>query len=181
MKKKTDLRVIKTKNAIYDALISLLKDNLFEEIKVSDICKTALINRSTFYAHFEDKYDLVISLIEDLRESLSQELSTIADDLSVREYYLELIKAFLNHIEGKEDIYRSIMMNNRNSIIMDMIYVTISDDINKRIDGLINGVPGNVVSSFYLGGVVNIGFEWLKSGKTYSKEEMLEYLNKLIK
>ena len=162
MKKKTDLRVIKTKNAIYDALISLLKDNLFEEIKVSDICKTALINRSTFYAHFEDKYDLVISLIEDLRESLSRELSTIADDLSVREYYLELINAFLNHIEGKEDIYRSIMMNNRNSIIMDMIY-------------------GNVVSSFYLGGVVNIGFEWLKSGKTYSKEEMLEYLNKLIK
>ena len=73
------------------------------------------------------------------------------------------------------------MVNNRNSIIMDMVYATISDDINKRIDGLINGVPGNVVSSFYLGGVVNIGFEWLKNGKTYSKEEMLEYLNKLIK
>ena len=77
MKKKTDLRVIKTKNAIYDALINLLKDNLFEEIKVSDICKTALINRSTFYAHFEDKYDLVMSLIEDLRESLSKELQMI--------------------------------------------------------------------------------------------------------
>ena len=181
MKKKIDLRVIKTKNAIYDALINLLKDNLFEEIKVSDICKTALINRSTFYAHFEDKYDLVMSLIEDLRESLSKELNTIADDLSVKDYYLELIKAFLNHIEGKEDIYRSIMVNNRNSIIMDMVYATISDDINKRIDGLINGVPGNVVASFYLGGVVNIGFEWLKNGKTYSKEEMLEYLNKLIK
>lgn len=181
MKKKMDLRIIKTKNSIYNALIDLLKDNLFEEIKVSDICKEALINRSTFYAHFEDKYDLVMSLIEDLRESLSKELNTIADDLSVREYYLELIKAFLNHIEGKEDIYRSIMINNRNSIIMDMLYATISDDINKRIGGLINGVPGNVVSSFYLGGVVNIGFEWLKSGKTYSKEEMLEYLKKLMK
>ena len=181
MKKKMDLRIVKTKNAIYNALIDLLKDNLFEEIKVSDICKEALINRSTFYAHFEDKYDLVMSLIEDLRESLSKELNTIADDLSVREYYLELIKAFLNHIEGKEDIYRSIMINNRNSIIMDMLYATISDDINKRIDGFISGVPGNVVSSFYLGGVVNIGFEWLKNGKTYSKEEMLEYLNKLIK
>lgn len=181
MKKKTDLRVIKTKNAIYDALVVLLKDNLFEEIKVSDICKEALINRSTFYAHFEDKYDLVMSLIGNLRKSLSEELNGISEDLSVREYYLELIKAFLNHVEGKEDIYRSIMMNNKNSIIMDMIHSTISEDVNKRIDGIVNGIPGNIVSSFYLGGVVNIGFEWLKSGKTYSKEEMLEYLNKLIK
>lgn len=181
MKKKIDLRVIKTKNAIYNALVVLLKDNLFEEIKVSDICKKALINRSTFYAHFEDKYDLVMSLIGDLRKSLSEELNNISEDLSVRDYYLELIKAFLNHVEGKEDIYRSIMINNKNSIIMDMIYATISEDVNKRIDGVVNGVPGNIVSSFYLGGVVNIGFEWLKSGKTYSKEEMLEYLNKLIK
>ena len=181
MKKKTDLRVIKTKNAIYNALVVLLKDSLFEEIKVSDICKEALINRSTFYAHFEDKYDLVMSLIGDLRISLSEELNTISDNLSVREYYLELIKAFLNHIEGREDIYKSIMINNRNSIIMDMIYGTISKDINKRIDGSVDGVPGNIVTSFYLAGVINVGFEWLKNDKAYSKEEVLKYLDKLIK
>ena len=54
-----DLRVIKTKNALFNALIELMKDKTFEEIKVSDICNKALINRSTFYAHFDDKYDLL--------------------------------------------------------------------------------------------------------------------------
>lgn len=180
MKKNLDLRIVKTKKAIYDALVVLLKDNMFEEIKVSDICKTALINRSTFYAHFEDKYDLFKSFINDLKESFAMELKGIADDLSVREYYLELIKAFLNHIEGKEDVYRSIVINNRNSIIMDMIYDVVNDDINRRIDKTMSGVPSDIVSSFYLGAVVNIGVEWIKGGKKYSKEQIFEYLEKLI-
>ena len=181
MRTNTDLRVIKTKNAIYDALVNLLRDNIFEEIKVSDICKKALINRSTFYAHFEDKYDLFMSFIDDLSTSFSEELKGISENLTVREYYLELIKTFLNHIEGKEDIYRSIMINNRNSIMMDMIYDTINDDINRRIEKSIRGVPGEIVSSFYLGAVVNVGVEWFKNGKAYTKEEIFEYLEKLIK
>ena len=53
---KNDLRVIKTKNALFETLTNLMKEKTFEEIKVSDICNKALINRSTFYAHYNDKY-----------------------------------------------------------------------------------------------------------------------------
>ena len=56
--KKQDLRVVKTKRLLYDTLIDLMKEMPFEEIKVSDICNRALINRSTFYSHYTDKYDL---------------------------------------------------------------------------------------------------------------------------
>ena len=41
---KTDLRVIKTKKALFEALLDLMKDKTFEEIKVSDICSKALVN-----------------------------------------------------------------------------------------------------------------------------------------
>ena len=178
MKNKTDLRIIKTRNGLYDALILLLKEKTFEEIKVSDICKKALINRSTFYAHFQDKYELFASLIDDLKQSLNYELKNINKDLTVKEYYIELIKVFLDHIEGKEEIYRSIMINNKNSIIMDMIYDTINEDISKKLDDL--DIPTDVASSYYLGGVVNVGMFWLRNGKKYTKEEMLDFLNKLI-
>jgi len=178
MKNKTDLRIIKTRNGLYDALILLLKEKTFEEIKVSDICKKALINRSTFYAHFQDKYELFASLIDDLKQSLNYELKNINKDLTVKEYYIELIKVFLDHIEGKEEIYRSIMINNKNSIIMDMIYDTINEDISKKLDDL--DIPTDIASSYYLGGVVNVGMFWLRNGKKYTKEEMLDFLNKLI-
>ena len=54
MKKKDDIRVLKTKKKLYDGLLLLMKDNAFEDIKVSDICIVSKINRSTFYDHFSD-------------------------------------------------------------------------------------------------------------------------------
>ena len=74
MEKKTDLRIIKTKKVIYEALIDLMKEKTFEEIKVSDICNKALINRSTFYAHYEDKYELLVEFINDLKSNFTNEL-----------------------------------------------------------------------------------------------------------
>ena len=74
MKNTTDLRVIKTKNLIYSTLIELMKEKSFEEIKVSDICEKALINRSTFYAHYEDKYELLVEFLNDLKEEFKNQL-----------------------------------------------------------------------------------------------------------
>ena len=54
MKEKTDLRVIKTNKILFEALTTLMKEKTFEKIKISDICEVALINRSTFYAHYDD-------------------------------------------------------------------------------------------------------------------------------
>ena len=65
---KQDLRIIKTKKVLYMALVDLMREKTFEEIKVSDICKEAHINRSTFYNNFNDKYDLLFSLFHDLEK-----------------------------------------------------------------------------------------------------------------
>ena len=73
--KKIDLRILKTKKVIYDALEYLMKEKPFEEIKVSDICSKALINRSTFYAHYNDKYDLLAEFINNLKNNLTLELN----------------------------------------------------------------------------------------------------------
>ena len=91
-----------------------------------------------------------------------------------------MIRVFLTHIEGKEEIYKSILINNRSSIIMDMIYDTITDDVNKRIKNNNKDVPNDIFTAYYLGAIVNTGIEWFKNDKKYSKEEILEYLDKLM-
>ena len=180
MKEKVDLRIIKTNKVLYEALLELLKDQTFEEIKVSDICNKALVNRSTFYAHFNDKYELVSSFMTDLKHELTSELMNIDKNISLKEYYLKLIEVFLNHIDGQEDVYKSILINNRNSIIMDMMYNTIADDIRLRVKNNELFVPEELFISYYLGAIVNVGIDWLKNNKKYSKEEMLQYLDKLM-
>ena len=75
MKDKKDLRIVKTEQALFNALTKLIKDKSFEEIKVADICNEALINRTTFYAHYSDKYELLLALIKDLKNNLQTVLN----------------------------------------------------------------------------------------------------------
>jgi len=169
-----DLRVVKTRKNLYTALLELMKEKTFEEIKVLDICNHALINRSTFYAHYNDKYELLADLIEDLKNSLASELKKNKNISNTREYYLEMIKLFLAHIKENKEAYLAILIKNRNSITMDMIYDVLEQDID------LAKIPARIISKFYLGAVVNVGMDWIRQNNSYTKEEMISYLSLLI-
>ena len=178
---KNDLRVKKTKNALYNTLMELMKAKSFEEIKVSDICNAALINRSTFYAHYNDKYELLKDAIDNLKNSLIEELNKNVKTSNTKEYYLEMISILLNHIEEKRSIYQQIMLNNRNSIMVDILYDVLDHDIISKIKKTKSEkIPGEIIAKFYIGAVFNVGLIFLKNEKKYSKQEILEYLNRLI-
>ncbi len=72
---KTDPRTIRTRNLIQDAFLSLSTEKNFESITVKDIAERASINRATFYAHFEDKYELLNCILDDtFAETVSSKL-----------------------------------------------------------------------------------------------------------
>ncbi|MBC1501791.1 TetR/AcrR family transcriptional regulator [Listeria weihenstephanensis] len=56
---KTDPRITRTRQLILDAFSELLHEKEFEDITVKDIAAKATVNRTTFYAHFEDKFLLL--------------------------------------------------------------------------------------------------------------------------
>ena len=181
--KKKDLRIVKTRKALYRAFEELMKSKSFEQIKVSDICNEALINRSTFYDHYTDKYDLLEEYINSLKDAFTEEI-TKEDSIekNTKKYYIEIIKLLLNHIEKKKDTYISIMINNRNSITNDILY----DILNRAIINQINDevishkIPNEIITRFYIGGVTNICFEGLMYGNKYSKEDIINYIDLLI-
>ncbi|MBM0066816.1 TetR/AcrR family transcriptional regulator [Alkalicoccobacillus gibsonii] len=57
--KKQDPRIKRTRALIINTFYELSKRKSFEEISIADITKEAEINRSTFYYHFIDKFDLI--------------------------------------------------------------------------------------------------------------------------
>ena len=56
--KKTDLRVVKTKRAIYAALERLLHKKSIDKITVAELSREAMINKGTLYLHYTDIFDL---------------------------------------------------------------------------------------------------------------------------
>ena len=64
-----DIRIARTDRAIEQAFMELREKNPLEKIKIKDLCAMACINKSTFYAHYEDIYALANALENKLIES----------------------------------------------------------------------------------------------------------------
>ena len=57
---KNESKYFNTAIKMDEALLSLLEKKEFEYITVKEICDTAGVNRSTFYLHYENTYDLLM-------------------------------------------------------------------------------------------------------------------------
>ncbi|WP_042162475.1 TetR/AcrR family transcriptional regulator [Paenibacillus gorillae] len=60
-----NIRMTNTKQSLINAFIHLVSKKDFEKITIADITKTAQVNRATFYAHFNDKFDLLDFIMGD--------------------------------------------------------------------------------------------------------------------
>jgi len=65
-----DRRIQKTKRLLHEALGSLIREKPYDSIVVQEILDRANVGRSTFYMHFRDKDELLISSIHDLLRSV---------------------------------------------------------------------------------------------------------------
>lgn len=63
---KTDPRIIRTRKFIMDAFIELSGKKEFKDITIKDITTEAMINRATFYYHFEDIFDLLEKVLSEV-------------------------------------------------------------------------------------------------------------------
>ena len=93
-----DIRIEKTDRAIEKAFLELRSKMPLEKIKIKDLCALACVNKSTFYAHYEDIYALSSrledKLIADILASVSAvELHPVRTEVLTR----ELFRAFVQN------------------------------------------------------------------------------------
>lgn len=95
-----DLRIEKTKRAIRNAFIELRSKKPLEKITVKELCSLACINKSTFYSHYEDIYDLSDAMEQETVASIIQGIGHLEDYTLERsdEFTRELCLAFMSQI-----------------------------------------------------------------------------------
>src|SRR5690242_21361723 len=103
---KHDRRSERTRQMLGDALLALMQERRYADLTVQDILDRANIGRSTFYAHYWDKDDLLASTIQRMIEALSRQVDRGAGDAAtllpslglfhhVQEQYDRLYRAFI--------------------------------------------------------------------------------------
>lgn len=74
-----DRRVQKTRKLLQDALIELVAEKGYESVTIQEILDRANVGRSTFYAHFQDKEQLLHSILDRLDELFKQHRNQLLD------------------------------------------------------------------------------------------------------
>ena len=115
-----DRRQRKTRKAIFDAFTDLLKKKSYARITVQDIIDGADVGRTTFYAHFETKDDLLTSLCADIFEHVfSEDLGKEkTHDFSVEHDTGAMITHILYHLQEHMEYLPGILCGDSDAVFM---------------------------------------------------------------
>ncbi|MBA2678434.1 MAG: TetR/AcrR family transcriptional regulator [Ktedonobacteraceae bacterium] len=113
----TDLRIRRTHKFLQEAMVELITEKGFDAITVGDIAERAMINRATFYRHYQDKYDLVARIFEETANQLVENMKPIRKDTEQgeMEYPPEIWIQFFEHVAEHARLYRAMLGKNGSS------------------------------------------------------------------
>ncbi|WP_429970425.1 TetR-like C-terminal domain-containing protein [Fructilactobacillus sp. Tb1] len=103
----TDRRILKTKKAIKQSFLELLKTQPdFDHITVKMICDQADIGRKTFYAHYQDKFDLMDEFLDQYLAELEVHCANV-DPNQIKKNAEIWVHFFMQHRHFFQILWRS--------------------------------------------------------------------------
>ena len=172
---KQDLRIQKTQRALATAMLTLLEKSSFGKITVNDLCTEAMVSRSAFYSHFEDKYALLRFCVE----MWKQRMFASSQDLDMRGRICDV----LAKTQENARIIQNLLMAEMDVELMDMMRRSLQQDFEKLLqerEGKALPGPMDVVSIYYAAAITHAILYWLSANMPYSVEEMAECLFALL-
>lgn len=151
---------------IEKVFIELLQTKKLNEISVSDICKQAGLNRTTFYANYMDIYDLADSIRDKLEGNLSELYKAETTQGYNSHDYLKLFK----HIKENQIFYRTYF-----KLGYDENYKIINYDTELAQRHFENRFV-EYHMEFFKAGITKIIKIWLENGCQESPEDMFEII-----
>ncbi|MCR4892194.1 MAG: TetR/AcrR family transcriptional regulator [Lachnospiraceae bacterium] len=182
-----DRRQQKTRAAIFDALERLLQKKHFNHITVQEIIDEANVGRSTFYAHFETKDDLLRALCSDIfdhiiSEELTQEHS---HDFSKGKHDIgELLEHILCHLKDDKDEIRQILSSESEDLFLGYFRESLKSLFKMKLEGS-SAMKKDVPESFQID-FLTFGFSeavrwWVRNRMEYSPEDVTKFYLKMVR
>lgn len=162
-----DRRIRKTQTHIKNAFVELLKNNHLNKITVTDICALADINRSTFYEHYLDVYDLY----DKMEVEISHNILDCLLKLNTQTVQ-EALECMLDEVDRQSDVYIIFMRNSIESL----------KHTDKKIlqqHGFLKKIESDYDAEYILSGVLAIITKWIENGKKETTAEMASIIYRL--
>lgn len=152
-----DRRVLRTKRVLGAALVELMLAEEFDAITVQQVLDRANVGRSTFYSHFRNTDDLLLSDAE----RFFGMLEAYFDGPGVAGRRVAPVAELLQHMRDVREFQRALERSGRREILFDLIAGLLARMIARRIavlapDGGSLAVPVPVASRMFAGALVEL-------------------------
>jgi AcrR family transcriptional regulator len=165
--KTIDRRVLRTRAMLHDALISLFLRKDYETITIQDIVDEANVGRSTFYAHYTSKEDLLRSGFESLRGLLiDQQKDAFAKRQDIDDRSLGFCLAMFEHAGGHIELYRALVGGRGGVVALESIRRILSDLVRDELtashgEEFVDAIPHELVIQYVVGAFMSVLTWWL--------------------
>lgn len=176
---KVDRRVQRTRKLLSGALIELIVEKGYDSVTVQDIIDRANLGRSTFYSHYQDKEDLLLSGIDEIVHSLfwGDEASIQAaqgEELAPR--ILSTARIF-QHAQEEFQLHKAIFGGRGVDVMIKEIQVHLCSHIEEQIDQMLPDgksppVEPSVIANYLAGALLTLLVWWLENNMPYPPERM---------
>ena len=162
-----------TRKLFRDSLKELLVEKEFGRISVNEICKRADMNRSTFYAHYEDQY----ALMREVEDEFLECLTAIIRQTGQESFYIQYLE-FLRFIYANGRLF--LLMTNQNGLFRDRIIETVCSLL-QSIGLAPKGDPFFIQKARYAAaGSLWLVERWIDGSDDATVEEMADLLIRLF-
>ncbi|MDE7425625.1 MAG: TetR/AcrR family transcriptional regulator [Lachnospiraceae bacterium] len=179
-----DRRQQKTREAIFTAFGNLLSKKNYNKITVQEIIDTANVGRTTFYAHFETKDDLLREMCISLFNHVFSDVPQIENthDFSVTtDKTSTIITHILYHLRDNHKNILGILSCDSGELFLQFFKQYLNDLISKYI---VITLPPEIPEEFLInhisGSFVNMVQWWIKGGLKQSPEQLTVYFETVI-
>ncbi len=181
LKKREDARVRRTRDALGDALVTLMQEKPFDTITVQDVLDRAGVGRSTFYSHYSDKDDLLMSDAEEFFEAVSMLLSERGDTTD----RVFPVREFFGHITEAKQFVDALVSAGKFNDNMELARGMFARGIEKRLAELPRGqsIPESdrpAIAFAHAGALLALLTWWIDRGMKQTPAEMDQLFHRLV-
>ena len=167
---KEDLRIKKTKRALFNAFFNMLSETTFEEITINALCDRADVRRATFYKHYADKFDFLNAITRQLRDRFDSTRWKDASGTNTKEYYVAYAKRVIGFVNEHDMIVKNMLKSDLLPTMMNVITEQNYIDTAERLreaekDGMVLKASPEAIAMMCSGGIAQIVYHWIIDGK----------------
>ncbi len=180
MGKKHDLRVLRTKKSLNEALLVLMEKKDFPTITIQELADEAMINRATFYLHYDDKYDLLEKCVNDKLDGIMLKhvmpVKHINNGIFHADAFREIVIDILKSVENNEHFFKIMFKANCDNMIKEyfvrMVHEKFLPQFGKELKGTRFEIHKEMVIQVVVSMILGVMTWWIASEERDSPEEI---------